>query len=352
VTDPVRLTAFSHGAGCACKLGPSDLVDLLAGLAPPSHADLLVGTETGDDAAVWRRPGGPSLVATTDFFTPIVDDARTWGRVAAANAVSDVYAMGGHPLFALNLVAWPRDQLPLDLLGEVLAGAAEIAARGGWALVGGHTIDGVEPLYGQAVVGEVDERSLLTNAGARPGDALVLTKALGTGLVATAVKRSDARAVAPGGVLAGPYQAAVESMTTLNAAARDAAIAAGAHAATDVTGFGLLGHLHRMARASGVAAVVEAGAVPLLPGARELLSEGFVAGGTQRNLEFVRPWLAGTFDDADATLLADAQTSGGLLIACPLEAGEETASRLRGEGHVAAVIGSVVGGHAGTVTLR
>lgn len=342
-TSTVRLTSFSHGAGCACKLGPTDLAEVLRGVEAVTGSDLLVGPQTLDDAAVWRRSDGRALVATTDFFTPIVDDPRTWGRIAAANAASDVYAMGGTPLFALNLSGWPRDELPLALLGEVLAGGAEIAAAGGWLVVGGHTIDSAEPLYGQAVIGEVDEDHILRNATGQAGHALVLTKAIGTGLAATALKRgfvdeSDE-----------PYVAAVGSMTTLNDAASVAARSCGASACTDVTGFGLLGHLGNLARASGVAAEVDAESVPLLPGSLDLYEQGAVAGGTRRNVDHVRPSLAGHVDEHTLTVLCDAQTSGGLLFAAPRAEADVAVQRLRGEGHPAAIVGQLRDGRPGTL---
>ena len=375
-----RLTAFSHGAGCACKLGPTDLAEILAPFGAVTHPDLVVGTEWGDDAAVWRRPDGRLSIATIDFFTPIVDDARHWGAIAAANAASDVYAMGGTPLFALNVVAWPRDHLPLDLLGEVLEGARGIAEAGGWMVVGGHSVDSAEPLFGQAVVGETSPERLLTNAGGRPGHVLVLTKALGTGLVATAVKRSGPDASAPGGPLAQAYPAALASMTTLNADAARAAVAASASAATDVTGFGLLGHLHKLALASGVEARIHVEAVPRLPGVEELLAAGHVPGGTGRNQAFVRPFLdpsvaraldrppgrlppsgaagpltPGTTDEAAwsavLALLADPQTSGGLLFACPPERAADAVAELRAGGHPAAVVGELVAGTPGRLSL-
>ena len=307
--------------------------------------------DTGDDALVWRREHGRALVATVDFFTPIVDDARLWGQVAAANAVSDIYAMGGEPLFALNLVAWPKDQLPLELLGEVLAGGAETAAAGGWVVGGGHTVDGPEPMYGQAVVGEVDAGSMLTNAGGRPGDALVLTKPIGTGLLATADKRLPATETAPGGRWSDTYQAAAANMTRLNQVAAGAARASRASAATDITGFGLLGHLHKLALASGVAAVVDAASVPVLPGAWALLDEGFVPGGSARNRDFIRPWVDDGDDERVLTMLADAQTSGGLLFACPPPAAAVAVTELTGTGHSAAVIGELVEGRPGSIRL-
>ena len=348
--NEVRLTQYSHGAGCACKLGPSELAQVLGRLPVPEHPDLIVGSDTADDAAVWRRPDGPALVATADFFTPIVDDARTWGRIAAVNASSDVYAMGGTPLFALNLVAWPRDLLDLDLLAEVLAGGHDAAGAGGWLVVGGHSVDGPEPMYGQSVLGELVGPEPLTNAGARPGDALVLTKPLGTGLVATAVKRMPTEAVVPGGELHEAYVAGVAEMTRSNGSASAAALEAGATAATDVTGFGLLGHLLGMVRASGVAAVVDGGAVPLLPGAAGLLEAGFVSGGTQRNVSHVAPHVDGG-DDATRTLLADAQTSGGLLVAVSAGAATAMVDRLAATGHRAAVVGEITDGPAGRITV-
>ncbi len=266
--ERVRLTSLSHGAGCACKLPLSALDALMAtlGTAPgqpgglvPAAGDLLVGAAEGDDAAVLRLDEDRALVLTTDFFTPIVDDPRDWGRVAATNAMSDVYAMGGQPVIALNLTAWPGETLPIEMLADVLRGGAEAAAAAGCLVVGGHTIDDPEPKYGLAVVGMADPRALMTVDRARDGDILVLTKAIGTGVVATAHKRG----AAPPEVLA----AAVTAMTTLNAAASTAALRAGAVAATDVTGFGLLGHLHRMLRASGMNAEIWADQVPLLPGA-------------------------------------------------------------------------------------
>jgi selenide, water dikinase len=306
--------------------------------------DLLVGAAEGDDAAVLRLDDERALVFTTDFFTPIVDDARDWGRIAAANALSDVYAMGGRPLLALNLTAWPGETLPLEILAEVLRGGASVAASAGCLVVGGHTIDDPEPKYGMAVVGLASPSRVLTISAARPGDALVLTKAIGTGVVATAHKRG----AAPDDVLA----ATVASMTTLNAAAGEAALAAGVAAATDVTGFSLLGHLHRMLRASGVSAVVDAGAVPLLPGALELTSAGYVSGGTRNNMSYLDPWVSidPGVPEPVAVLLQDAQTSGGLLLATPLPA--PVCAELERRGVLAAVVGRVEAGTAGHIEVR
>jgi selenide,water dikinase len=344
-----RLTTLSHGAGCACKLPLASLERLLASVGPGlggGGGDLLVGAADGDDAAVLRLDDERALVVTTDFFTPIVDDARDWGRIAAANALSDVYAMGGRPLVALNLTAWPAADLPLELLAEVLRGGAEVAGQAGCPVVGGHSIDDPEPKYGLAVVGMADPGRLLTIARARPGDRLVLTKPLGTGVVATAIKRGDPDPAA--------VAAAIASMTTLNAPAGEAALAAGVVAATDVTGFGLLGHLHRMLRASGAAAEVDAARVPFLPAAAELTAAGFVSGGTRNNEAYLRDHveLEAGLPPVVATLLHDAQTSGGLLLSVAPDALAGLVGELRGRGVEPAVIGRVLEGPAGRVRVR
>jgi selenide,water dikinase len=311
------------------------LAQVLRSLTPSTHPDLLVGTETGDDAAVWRLDAARALVATTDFITPVVDDARTWGRIAATNAVSDVYAMGGRPLFALNLVAWPSTELPTELLGEVLAGGADVGAACGFVVVGGHSVDDPEPKYGLAVVGEVHPDRILTNAGLRDGDVLVLTKAIGIGIATTAIKQSRATPELA--------EAAVASMTITNAAAARAALAAGATGATDVTGFGLLGHLGRMLVASGMDADLTVAAVPVLPGARELAADGVVPGGTRRNWDWVSEQVdVAEFGELDTVLLADAQTSGGLLFGASPDAAAAAVAEL---GRPAAVIGRVSTGN-------
>lgn len=336
-----RLTEFSHGGGCACKLAPGLLAEVLATFAPATHPDLLVGTETGDDAAVWRLDAERALVATTDFFTPLVDDPRDWGRIAAVNAVSDVYAMGGRPLFALNLVAWPATELSTELLAEVLAGGAQAGAECGFPVVGGHSVDDPEPKYGLAVVGEVHPGRILTNAGLRDGDALVLTKALGTGIACSAIKAGNA----PPAVV----DLTLESMTTPNAAASAAAVAAGATGATDVTGFGLLGHLRKMAEASKVDVTLDVAAVPIIPGVRELARGGVLPGGSRRNRDWVADRLTTeAVDELDVLLLADAQTSGGLLFGAAPAAASAAVAEL---GAPAAVIGHVRPG-TGHLTLR
>jgi len=349
-TTAPRLTALSHGAGCACKLSLDELQDILAGVTWPVHDDLLVGLASGDDAAVWRQPDGRVMVATTDFFTPLVDDARDWGRIAATNAVSDVYAMGATPRVALNLVGWPRD-LDFDLLREVLDGAVEVAADAGYVIAGGHSIDSVEPLFGQVVIGDADEVDVLTNARAVPGQAIVLTKPIGTGVVTTALKRSPPLTADSDEALAVAYRAAVREMTRLNRDAARIAHEHGATAATDVTGFGLLGHLHRLTSASGVAATLHAQQVPLLPHVGELLDAGFVPGGSQRNAEQAGRFLTDPPSDRTRLLLADAQTSGGLLFSVEVDRAEPAVAALTALGHDAAVVGSTHEGPPGQLRV-
>jgi selenide,water dikinase len=307
------LTSLSHGGGCGCKLGAAAIGPLVAGLPPVADPRVLVGSGTSDDAAVIRLRDDLALVQTVDFFTPIVDDPYDFGRIAAANALSDVYAMGAAPLSALNLVAFPLERLGADVLAAVLAGGADVAAAAGALLVGGHSIDDAEPKYGMAVTGTVHPDALLTNAGGRPGDLLVLTKPLGVGAVTTARGRGHG----DDALLA----AAVAVMVELNADAAAAARAAGAHALTDVTGFGLLGHLHELALASGLAAELEAAAVPALDGVAALLADEAtaVSGGLRRNREHAAGFTALEPGVAAwrARLLCDPATSGGLLAAVP-----------------------------------
>ena len=350
-TEPVRLTRFSHGAGCACKLSPDDLQTVLglvhATDAPPDP-DLLVGLDTADDAAVYRLRDDLAAVVTTDFFTPIVDDPYDWGRIAATNALSDVYAMGGAPLLALNLVAWPREGLPFELLARVLDGGADVVRAAGALVAGGHSIDDAEPKYGLAVVGTVDPQHVLTNAGAQAGDALVLTKPIGLGVISTAVKRDAATPEL--------VAEAVRVMTTLNAGARDAALEINdaIHAATDVTGFGLLGHLRELLSASGLAGEIDAAAVPVIDGVRELVAAGMVAGGTQRNHAFVSDTTSwGAIARADQLLLTDAQTSGGLLIAVAADrVGDLVDGLARRDELAAAIVGRCLAGTPGHVKVR
>ncbi|WP_438303141.1 selenide, water dikinase SelD [Streptomyces sp. HUAS TT11] len=311
--ETVRLTQYAHGGGCACKIPPGELEEIVAGLTPAGGGvgragDLLVGLDTGDDAAVVRMPGGPgapAVVTTADFFTPVVDDPYDWGRIAAANALSDVYAMGGTPLVAVNLLCWPRDLLPFDLAREVLRGGLDVATAAGCAVAGGHSVDDPEPKYGMAVTGTADPARLLRNDAGRPGTPLSLTKPLGLGVLNNRHKTTGE-----------VFPQAVETMAALNLDASRAALAAGAVCATDVTGFGLLGHLYKLARASGVTAVVDPAAVPFLDGAWDAARAGHISGGTRRNLAWVAPHTDfGRTDELTRLLLADAQTSGGLLVA-------------------------------------
>lgn len=327
-----RLTQYAHGGGCACKIPPGELEAVVSGLTgakPTAPAgELLVGLDDGDDAAAVRVDGSRAVLATTDFFTPVVDDPYDWGRIAAANALSDVYAMGGLPLLAVNLLCWPRQTLPFELAAETLAGGARVCGDAGCHLAGGHSVDDPEPKYGLAVTGTAEADRLLRNDSGRPGLPLSLTKPLGIGVLNTRHKATAER-----------FEEAIEVMATLNEAASRAALRQGIRCATDVTGFGLLGHLHKLARASGVTAVVDSAAVPLLDGARQAVREGFVSGGTRRNLDWVRPHAELSGVDADtALLLADAQTSGGLLLA--------------GEIPGAAVIGELVPMRGPTLVVR
>ena len=302
-----RLTQFAAGGGCACKIPPGLLESLVAGLPSARgsrEAVVLVGTESGDDAGVVQLREDLAVISTADFFTPVVDDPYDFGRIAAANALSDVYAMGGRPVMAVNLVGWPRSTLPEEALGAVLRGGADMLVEAGCPLVGGHSIDDPEPKYGLAVTGVAHPDQLLRNDTARPGLPLTLTKPLGIGVLGNRHKQTGQQSAA-----------AIEAMTTLNAAASEAALVAGLRTATDVTGFGLLGHLHKMMRASGTTARLHAAAVPYLEGARQAAVDGYISGGTRRNLEWVAPHLGEPeVDEVELLLLADAQTSGGLLL--------------------------------------
>ena len=335
-TSPVPLTSLSHGAGCGCKLSAADIGPIVQGLPASDDPRLLVGSATSDDAGVVQVSDDLALVQTVDFFTPIVDDPYDFGRIAAANALSDVYAMGGEPLSALNLVAFPLERLGPDVLREILRGGADVVRAAGAMLVGGHSIDDPEPKYGLAVTGSVHPAEVLTNAGGRAGDALVLTKPLGVGAISTALKRGRGDDLLP---------LAVETMTTLNAEASRAARAAGAHAMTDVTGFGLLGHLRELAAASGLAAELHADAVPALEGVEELLRDGdAVSGGSRRNRAHAETFtrFAPDVDEWRRSLMCDATTSGGLLVAVA----PERAADVPG-----AVVGRLTGDEPGTVAV-
>ncbi len=344
----IRLTTFSDKAGCAGKIGAQDLAQVLRYLPEMKYdANLLVGTSTYDDAGVYRLRDDLALVQTVDFFSPVVDDPYTFGQVAAANALSDVYAMGGRPLTCLNIAAFPRDKLPLTVLAQILAGGAERVQAAGAVVVGGHTIDDDVPKYGLAVTGVVHPQRILTNAGGRAGDILVLTKPLGIGVIVTAMKKTAALLPPP------LVDTAVATMICLNADASEVALAYGGKAGTDVTGFGLIGHLHELAAASGVAAVVEAGAVPLIAGALELMEQGFVCGGTRANLAYATDFatVAPAVPPGLRLLLCDAMTSGGLLIAFPPENATAAVAELKARGVPGAEVGRLTSGQAGSISV-
>jgi selenide,water dikinase len=334
----VRLTALSHGAGCACKISAADLREALAGVSLPSGPDLMVSADTADDAAVYRLTPELAVVQSADFFTPIVDDPYDFGRIAAANALSDIYAMGAEPALALNLVAFSLAEHGAETLREILRGGSDVAEKAGVAIGGGHSIDDPEPKYGLSVTGTVHPDAVVTNAGGRPGNELFLTKPIGGGLVTTAAKHglADAELIAR----------AVETMTALNGAASRAALDAGADAMTDVTGFGLLGHLHELCAASGVSARVEAEAIPVIDGAEALAGdEQCIAGGSRRNAadaEGFTSW-APSVSRERRVLLTDAMTSGGLLVSVPPE---------RSAAAPGSRIGSLAEGPGGTITVE
>jgi selenide,water dikinase len=333
----IALTSLSHGAGCGCKLPAAALRPIVAGLERPADPRVLVAADTADDAGVIALSDDLAIVQTVDFFTPIVDDPYWFGRIAATNALSDVYAMGGRPVSALNLVAFPLETLGPEVLGEILRGGADAAQAAGAAIVGGHSIDDPEPKYGMAVTGVVHPRKVLTNAGGRAGDVLVLTKPLGAGTVATAIKRELADA--------GLIERAIGVMTTLNDRAAEQARAAGAHALTDVTGFGLLGHAHELAAASGLSAEIDAGAIPAIDGVLDLLSdERALAGGSKRNRADAEGFTTWGDDVREPLrrLACDAMTSGGLLAALPAGAEDDV------EGWV---VGRLTEGPAGAIRV-
>jgi selenide,water dikinase len=329
-----HLTALSAGAGCGCKLAAADMLPIVRGLPLPLDERLLVGSASSDDAAVFRLREDLALVQTIDFFTPLVDDPYDFGRIAAANALSDVYAMGGAPLTAMNVVAFPLEQLGGETLREILRGGLDVITSAGAVLVGGHSIKDAEPKYGLAVTGVVDPARMTTNAAGRPGDALVLTKPLGVGAIVTARKRERASEEL--------LRSAIEVMVTLNDRAAQAALDAGVRAMTDVTGFGLLGHLHNLCRESGLAAELQAESVPVIPGVQALLEadDSAVSGGSKRNAEWAQSFttIASRVQPWRARVLSDATTSGGLLAAV---------DRLSGS-----VIGRLCEGEAGTISVR
>ncbi len=339
-TEP-RLTSLAHGGGCGCKLAPGVLSDILARMpAAGVFPDLLVGTETSDDAAVWRLSNDQALVATTDFFMPVVDDPRDFGRIAATNALSDVYAMGGKPILALAIVGMPVGKLSPETIGAILAGGAEICAQAGIPVAGGHSIDSVEPIYGLVALGLVDPKRLKKNSGGQAEDVLILTKAVGVGVLSAAFKQEKLDAAG--------YAALIETTTKLNRIGPDLALNPHVHAITDVTGFGLLGHTLEMARGAGLTAEIEADAVPLIDGVLDLAREGVRTGASGRNWDSYGASvdLPAGLPDWRRDLLTDPQTSGGLLVSVAPEGAPLVLARARAAGFPARSIGRLVAGPA------
>jgi selenide,water dikinase len=335
IAPPVRLTQLAQRAGCAAKQPPGYLLPLLGTLPAITDRSVLIGSSTADDAAVYKLDDERALVLTTDFFTPIVDDPYAFGQIACANALSDVYAMGGRPLTGLNLVGFPDHLLPTSVLGDILRGGADKAREAGIDLVGGHTIKSDEPIYGLAVTGMVHPARVVSNAGARAGDRLVLSKPLGLGIITTAAKQDRDQAGAIG--------EAIAVMSRLNDTACAAMLEVGVPAATDVTGFGLCGHLRNLLAASGVRAQLWLDRVPVLPAARRYAEAGIVPGGTRANWRFLGEWVDwGGIGETDQLLLSDAQTSGGLLMAVPAERAGVLVEALRARGTLAAAIIGVI----------
>ncbi|WP_026330013.1 selenide, water dikinase SelD [Caldimonas manganoxidans] len=341
-STPPRLTSLSHGGGCGCKIAPAVLSEILRstpGLPVPEA--LMVGIETADDAAVYRLNDQQALIATTDFFMPIVDDPYDFGRIAATNAISDVYAMGGRPILALGLVGMPVNVLPLEIIGRILQGGQSVCRQAGIPIAGGHTIDSVEPIYGLVVLGLVHPERVKRNAGSQPGDLLVLGKPLGVGVLSAALKK---QALDEAG-----YRRMIDTTTRLNTPGMDLAELPGVHALTDVTGFGLAGHGLEMARGAGVRVVIDWASVPLLEGARELAARGFITGASGRNWASYGASvdLPQGFDDIERALLTDPQTSGGLLAACAPEVVDEVLGIFGRHGFEAAtVVGRIEAGEA------
>jgi selenide,water dikinase len=335
-----RLTSLAHGGGCGCKLSPQVLRDILSAMPQAAaFSDLMVGTETSDDAAVWRLNDQQALVATTDFFMPVVDDPFDFGRIAATNALSDVYAMGGRPILALALVGMPVNVLSPETIGKILAGGGSVCAEAGVPVAGGHSIDSVEPIYGLVALGLVHPDRVRTNRGARPGDVLILTKALGVGVMSAAYKQ--------GRLDTEGYAALIASTTRLNRIGADLAEIEAVHALTDVTGFGLLGHALEMARGSGLGIQIDGGRVPLLPGVEALVRDGVRTGASTRNWASYGEGvdLPADLSDWRRDLLTDPQTSGGLLVSVAADQAEAVLAQVRAAGFEAAeIVGRVVEG--------
>ncbi len=343
----IKLTSFSHGGGCGCKIAPGILADILKRSSGfPVPKELLVGIETADDAAVYKLNDEQALIATTDFFMPIVDDPYDFGRIAATNAISDVYAMGGTPIMALALVGMPISQLPVEVIGKIIQGGESICAEAGIPIAGGHTIDSVEPIYGLVVMGLVHPSRVKRNADAKAGDKLILGKPLGVGVLSAALKKNVLDAAG--------YKAMIDNTTKLNKPGKSLAELAGVHAVTDVTGFGLLGHALELARGAKLTARIDMSRVPLLPNVEDLAGRGYVTGASGRNWAGygVDVKLAETVTPVQQALLSDPQTSGGLLVSCAPDAVEEVLELFRKEGFEhAVVIGETVAGPA-TVEVR
>lgn len=346
-TKKIKLTRYTHGLGCACKLRPQLLEEVLKKLPLPDDKNILVGTNTADDAAVYRINDNTAIVQTVDFFTPVVDDPFQFGVIAAVNSLSDIYAMGGTPLFALNIVGFPSNRLPIRILEEILQGAQSIARKAGISIIGGHTIDDTEPKFGLAVTGMIDPQKILTNSGAQPGDELILTKPLGTGILSTALKQD---------ILEEPQATLLfETMASLNKEAAEVMQKAGAHACTDITGFGLLGHLLEMMNGSRTSAAIEANKIPLLPGVMELATSGVIPGGTKDNQDFTAPFVLydDKISDVKRMVLNDAQTSGGLLISIPQNRALDLIRLLKEKGvKEAIIIGQVLAEEKSRINIR
>jgi selenide,water dikinase len=342
MTDPIKLTSFSHGGGCGCKIAPGVLSEILKNSTGfPVPKELMVGIETADDAAVYKLNDEQALIATTDFFMPIVDDPFDFGRIAATNAISDVYAMGGTPIMALALVGMPINKLPIETIGQIIKGGESICAEAGIPIAGGHTIDSVEPIYGLVVLGLVHPSKVKRNADAKAGDVLVLGKPLGVGVLSAALKKDK--------LDADGYQAMIANTTKLNKPGKALSEMPGVHALTDVTGFGLLGHLLEIARGAKLTAQLNMAQIPLLPGVEQLAHEGYFTGASGRNWEAYGKdvQLSPSVTQAQHMLLTDPQTSGGLLVSCDPGSVEEVLALFRREGfEAAAVIGEMVAGDA------
>lgn len=345
--EKVKLTSLSSKGGCGCKIGPADLMQVIRNLPQaPSNPDLLVGLDTSDDAGVYRLNDELALVQTVDFFTPIVDDPYDFGQIAAANAISDIYAMGGKPLTVLNIVAFPISTLDKRILADILRGAADKVQEAGATLVGGHSIDDKEPKFGLAVTGVIHPGKVRTNTGAKPGDRLILTKPIGVGILTTSIKKDQ--------LTEEETKRVTKVMTTLNKTSAEVMQRFDVHSCTDVTGFGLIGHALEMAKGSGAGLVINQQDVPLLPRVRELAEKGFVPGGTKNNFAHVQNDVAfpESMDQVAQWILCDAVTSGGLLISVAGDQAEELLQQLRQAGVEASMIGEVVSDHPGRITVR